>query len=125
MNDLKYTRDHEYVRVADGIGTIGITSYAQEKLGDIVFVELPEIGKVFVKGQEAAGVESVKARSEVYTPVGGDVVEVNEAIVTNPALVNEDPEGQAWFVKIRIADPHEVESLMTADEYFDYLETVE
>jgi glycine cleavage system H protein len=125
MNEMKYTRDHEYVRVADGVGTIGITNYAQEKLGDIVFVELPAIGKVFVKGQEAAVVESVKAYSEVYSPVGGEVVEVNVAIVDTPTLVNEDAEGEAWFVKIRLSDMSELNTLMSADAYADYLETVD
>jgi glycine cleavage system H protein len=123
--EMKYTRDHEYIRVVDGVGTIGITNYAQEKLGDIVFVELPEIGKVLSRGQEAATVESVKAASEVYAPVGGEVTEVNEAIVTNPALVNESAEGDAWFLKIRITNTRELDNLMSADAYADYLETVE
>jgi glycine cleavage system H protein len=125
MTETKYTRDHEYVRVADGVGTIGITNYAQEKLGDIVFVELPAIGKVVVKGQEAAVVESVKAYSEVYSPVGGEVVEVNVSIVDTPTLVNEDAEGEAWFVKIRLSDPSELAALMSADAYSEYLETVD
>ena len=98
MADMRYTRDHEYIRVESGVGTIGITHYAQEKLGDIVFVELPAVGKVLSKGQEAAVVESVKAASEVYAPVGGEVVEANDAIVTNPAMVNQEPEGGAWFL---------------------------
>jgi len=125
MTEMKFTRDHEYVRVADGVGTIGITNYAQEKLGDIVFVDLPAVGKVLVKGQEAAVVESVKAYSEVYSPVGGEVVEINEAIVDTPTLVNEDAEGEAWFVKIRLSDPSELNTLMSADAYADYLETVD
>lgn len=125
MTEMKFTRDHEYVRVADGVGTIGITNYAQEKLGDIVFVELPAVGKILVKGQEAAVVESVKAYSEVYSPVGGEVVEVNVTIVDTPTLVNEDAEGEAWFVKIRLSDPSELNTLMTADAYADYLETVD
>lgn len=123
--EMKYTRDHEYIRVVDGVGTIGITNYAQEKLGDIVFVELPEIGKVLSRGQEAATVESVKAASEVYAPVGGEVTEVNEAIVTNPALVNESAEADAWFLKIRLSNPRDLDNLMSADAYADYLETVE
>ena len=125
MTEMKFTRDHEYVRVADGVGTIGITNYAQEKLGDIVFVDLPGTCKVLVKGQEMAVVESVKAYSEVYSPVGGEVVEVNEAIVDTPTLVNEDSEGEAWFVKIRLSDPSELNALMSADAYADYLETVD
>jgi glycine cleavage system H protein len=125
MADTKYTSDHEYIRIENDIGTIGISEYAQDKLGDIVFVELPEIGKQLSKGQEAAVVESVKAASEVYAPVSGDVVEVNNAIVDNPALVNEDPEGGAWFIKLRIGNPRELDALMSADAYKDYLETVD
>jgi glycine cleavage system H protein len=125
MADKKYTSDHEYIQVEDGVGTIGISEYAQDKLGDIVFVELPEVGKVLSKGQEAAVVESVKAASEVYAPVSGEVVAVNDAIVASPELVNQDPEGGAWFVKIRISNPREVEMLMTPDAYKDYLETID
>ena len=125
MANMRYTRDHEYIRVEAGVGTIGITNHAQEKLGDIVFVELPAIGKVLSKGQEAAVVESVKAASEVYAPVGGAVVEVNEAIVTEPALVNQDAEESAWFLKVKIANPRELDGLMSADAYRDYLETLE
>ncbi|WP_088348060.1 MULTISPECIES: glycine cleavage system protein GcvH [Rhodomicrobium] len=125
MAEPRYTSDHEYIRVENGIGTIGISQYAQDKLGDIVFVELPAVGKVLSKGQEAAVVESVKAASEVYAPVSGEVVEVNEAIVANPELVNQDPEGNAWFLKIRIANPRELDQLMPEQAYKDYLETVE
>jgi glycine cleavage system H protein len=125
MADMKYTRDHEYIRVEAGFGTIGITGHAQEKLGDIVFVELPTLGKVLSKGQEAAVVESVKAASEVYAPVGGEVVEVNEAIVANPALVNQDAEESAWFLKMKITNPRDLDGLMSADAYRDYLETLE
>lgn len=124
MAEPRYTSDHEYIRVEAGIGTIGISQYAQDKLGDIVFVELPAVGKVLSKGQEAAVVESVKAASEVYAPVAGEVVEVNEAIVANPELVNQDPEGNAWFIKIRIANPRELDQLMPEEAYKDYLETV-
>ena len=125
MPDTRYTRDHEYIRVVDEIATIGITNYAQEKLGDIVFVELPEIGRILVKGQEAAVVESVKAASEVYAPAGGEVVEVNEGIVASPSLVNEDAEGHAWFLRMRITNPRDLEGLMTSDGYAEYLETVD
>lgn len=123
--EMRYTRDHEYIRVVDGIGTIGITTYAQEKLGDIVFVELPEIGKVLSRGQEAGTVESVKAASEVYAPVSGEVTEINQAIVDNPALVNESAETDAWFLKIRLSNPRDLDNLMSTDAYVDYLETVE
>lgn len=125
MAEPRYTSDHEYISVEAGVGTIGISHYAQDKLGDIVFVELPAIGKVLSKGQEAAVVESVKAASEVYAPVAGEVVEVNEAIVANPELVNQDPEGNAWFIKIRLANPRELDQLMPADAYKDYLETID
>ena len=125
MADMKYTSDHEYIRVENDIGTIGISNHAQDKLGDIVFVELPEVGKILSKGQEAAVVESVKAASEVYAPVSGEVVEVNEAIVGNPELVNEDPEDSAWFLKLRISNLRELEVLMSEEAYKDYLETVD
>lgn len=125
MANKKYTSDHEYIRVEDGVGTVGISEYAQDKLGDIVFVELPEVGKVLSKGQEAAVVESVKAASEVYAPVSGEVIAVNDAIVANPELVNQDPEGGAWFVKIRISNPREVDMLMSDEAYRDYLETID
>lgn len=125
MADVRYTSDHEYIRVENDIGMIGISDYAQDKLGDIVFVELPEIGKKLAKTQEAAVVESVKAASEVYAPVSGEVVEVNEAIVGNPELVNQDPEGEAWFLKLRISNPTELGMLMSAEAYKDYLETID
>lgn len=125
MADTRYTSDHEYIRVENEIGTVGISDYAQDKLGDIVFVELPEVGKTLSKGQEAAVVESVKAASEVYAPVSGEVVEVNEAITANPELVNEDPEGNAWFLKLRVGNPRELDMLMTPEAYKDYLETVD
>jgi glycine cleavage system H protein len=125
MADMKYTSDHEYIRVENDIGTVGISEYAQDKLGDIVFVELPEVGRILSKGQEAAVVESVKAASEVYAPVSGEVVEVNEAIVANPELVNQDPEGNAWFLKFRISNERELGMLMSAEAYKDYLETVD
>ena len=125
MADMKYTSDHEYVGVENYIATIGISEYAQEKLGDIVFVELPEVGKTLSKGQEAAVVESVKAASEVYAPVSGEVVEINDAIVANPELVNESPEDKAWFLKIRMSNPRELDGLMSEDKYKDYLEKID
>ncbi len=125
MADMRFTSDHEYIRVDGGIGTIGITNYAQEKLGDIVYVELPAAGKVLSKGQEAAVVELVKAASEVYAPVGGEVTETNDAIVANPAMVNQEAEEGAWFLKVKISNPRELDQLMTADAYHDYLETLE
>jgi len=120
MADERFTRDHEWIRAEGGIGTVGITSHAQEQLGDIVYVELPEVGRRAAKGEAVAVVESVKAASDVYAAVAGEVVEVNSALVGEqgkPALVNEDAEGQAWFFKIRIADAAELVSLMDRDGY--------
>ena len=125
MADMRYTSDHEYIAVENDIATVGISDYAQEKLGDIVFVELPEVGKTLSKGQEAAVVESVKAASEVYAPVSGEVVEVNDAIVANPELVNESPEDKAWFLKIRMSNPRELDGLMSEDKYREYLEKID
>lgn len=116
-NDTLYTEDHEWVQMEGDIATIGITDFAQEQLGDVVFVDLPEVGKVFDQGDDAAVVESVKAASEVFAPVGGEVIEVNEALADNPALVNEDAEGDGWFFKIRITDADELDALMSARDY--------
>jgi glycine cleavage system H protein len=117
MATTRYTKDHEYIRVEGDVGTIGITDYAQTQLGDVVFVELPEIGKSVAKGSEAAVVESVKAASEVYAPVSGEVVEVNGELEGTPATVNDDPLGKGWFVKLRIANPAELDGLMSEDDY--------
>ncbi len=113
----RYTEDHEYVRLEGEITTVGITNHAQEQLGDVVFVDLPEVGKTVAKGDEIAVVESVKAASEIYAPLSGEIVEVNEALTDNPALVNEDAEGKAWFFKIKIAAPAEFEALMDEAAY--------
>src|ERR671924_2384603 len=104
MADARYTRDHEWIRLDGDVGVVGITTYAQSQLGDVVYVELPAIGKQLEKGAEAAVVESVKAASEVYSPVAGEVVAVNDALVATPNLVNEDPTGEGWFMKIKLAD---------------------
>ncbi|MGI9408103.1 MAG: glycine cleavage system protein GcvH [Hyphomicrobiaceae bacterium] len=112
-----YTEDHEYIRVEGDIGTVGITDHAQEQLGDVVFVDLPEVGTQVSKGDEIAVVESVKAASEIYTPVSGEVVEVNDALAETPALVNEDAQGKAWFFKIKMNAPDETAGLMNADAY--------
>jgi len=122
MAEIKYADSHEYIRVEGDVGTVGISSYAQEQLGDVVFVELPEKGKVFSKGDEAAVVESVKAASEVYAPVSGEIVEANSDLEANPGLVNEDPEGGAWFVKIKISDKGELDAMMDADAYAKFVE---
>jgi glycine cleavage system H protein len=120
----RYTRDHEWIRLDGDVATIGITDYAQEQLGDIVFVELPAIGKKLDKGAEAAVVESVKAASEVFAPVTGEVVEVNGALSDQPAAVNEDPEGNGWFMRMRVADKASLDALMDADAYKAFLETI-
>jgi glycine cleavage system H protein len=121
MAETRYTRDHEYIRVDGDTGTVGITDYAQQQLGDVVFVELPQVGKSVAKGGEAAVVESVKAASEVYAPVAGEVVEVNAELEGAPGTVNEDPKGRGWFMKMRIADPAQLGELMTEDQYNDYV----
>jgi glycine cleavage system H protein len=117
MAIVRYTKDHEYISVEGDIGTIGITDYAQSQLGDVVFVELPDAGKVLAKGAEAAVVESVKAASEVYAPVSGTVTEVNSALPDAPSTVNEDAEGKGWFVKIKLSNPSELDGLMDEAAY--------
>ena len=119
---MRFSKDHEWVKVDGGVATVGITSYAQEQLGDVVFVELPAVGKKVKAGEEAAVVESVKAASEVYAPISGEVTEVNGALADTPALVNEDAEGKGWFMKIKLADPKEVDALMDAAAYKTYIE---
>ncbi|GAA6157709.1 glycine cleavage system protein GcvH [Pyruvatibacter sp.] len=121
MADTKYTKDHEWVRVEGDTATVGITDYAQEQLGDVVYVELPDVGKSVGVGDEAAVVESVKAASEVYAPISGEVVEVNEALADAPNGVNEDAAGAGWFVKLKLSDTSELEKLMSEDEYKTYL----
>jgi glycine cleavage system H protein len=114
---LKFTQEHEWVRVEGDVATVGITQHAQKQLGDLVFVELPAAGKSFEKGAPAAVVESVKAASEVYAPIGGEVVESNPAIVADPSLVNSDPMGAGWFFKLKLANPSEVDALMDEATY--------
>lgn len=123
MSTLFFTEEHEYILVDDdGIGTIGISDYAQKQLGDIVYVETPEIGKSFESGEEAGVVESVKIASEIYCPVSGEVVEVNEVLADNPSLVNEDPVGDGWFFKIKLTDESELEDLKDEAEYQEFLD---
>lgn len=119
-----YTKDHEWIRVEGGIGTVGVSEHAQEQLGDVVYVELPEAGRTVAAREQVAIVESVKAASEVYSPVSGTVLASNEALAANPALVNEDAEGAAWFFRLRLGDEAELSGLMTADAYRDYLATL-
>jgi glycine cleavage system H protein len=121
---IRYTRDHEWIRLEGDVATIGISDYAQEQLGDVVFVELPEVGKLLAKGAEAAVVESVKAASEIYAPVAGEVVEVNGALADEPGAVNADPEGEGWFVRLRVNNPADVEALMNIDAYQEFLRTI-
>lgn len=114
---LKFTQDHEWLRIEGDIATVGITMHAQEQLGDLVFVELPAPGAQTAKGAPTAIVESVKAASDVYAPVSGEVTEVNQAIVDEPALVNSDPMGKGWFFKIKISDPSQLEGLLDEKAY--------
>ena len=120
----RYTRDHEWVRLEGDVAVVGISKYAQEQLGDIVYVELPEIGKKLAKGAEAAVVESVKAASEVYAPVAGEVVAVNGTLTDEPAKVNESPEVSGWFVKLKPANPADLDTLMDETAYKAFLETI-
>ena len=125
MATIRYTKDHEYIRVDGDVGTVGISDHAQHALGDVVFVELPAVGKSFSQGGEAAVVESVKAASEVYAPVAGEVIEVNGDLEGTPAKVNEDPLGGGWFMKIRIADAKQLDGLMDEAAYAEFLKTLE
>ena len=117
MSALRFTRDHEWVRLDGDLAVVGITDYAQSQLGDVVYVELPEIGRRVEQGKEAAVVESVKAASEVYAPVSGEVTDVNEMLSADPAKVNADPMGEGWFLKLRIDDPAEFDRLMDEEAY--------
>ena len=123
MPTTYYSEDHEWIEVDGDTGTVGITDHAQEQLGDVVFVELPEIGRTVVKGDDMAVVESVKAASELYAPVGGEVIAVNDALEDNPAAVNEDAEGEGWFVRLKLANAAELEDLMDAAAYAAFAES--
>jgi glycine cleavage system H protein len=120
--DNRYAKSHEYVHVEGGVATIGISDYAQKELGDVVFVELPQVGSELEAADELGSIESVKAVSELFSPVSGEVIEINEALAENPALVNTDPYGDGWMVRIRLSDATEVDELMTAEEYDEYIE---
>ncbi len=124
MSDIYYTEEHEYIIVEDGVGTVGISEYAQEQLGDVVYVELPEVGTEMDQKDEAGVVESVKVASEIYTPVSGEIVEVNEGLDDNPALINEDPMGNGWIFKVKIADESELEDLQNEQDYADHVESL-
>jgi glycine cleavage system H protein len=121
---LYFTKEHEWIRVEGDTATIGISGHAQEQLGDIVFAEVPEAGRRVTKGQEAAVVESVKAASDVYAPVSGEVIEGNQAVADDPALVNSDPEGQGWFFKLKLDNPGELDGLMDETAYREWIKTL-
>ena len=122
MAELRFTKDHEWIRVGDGdVYEIGISDYAQGQLGDVVFVELPEIGKKIAKGGQAAVVESVKAASDVYSPVAGEVVAINDALTGDPGLVNKEPTGAGWFFKMKLDDLSVLDQFMDEDEYQDLI----
>jgi glycine cleavage system H protein len=122
MSTIRFTEDHEWIAVEGDTGTVGITQHAQEQLGDVVFVELPEVGQTFDKGDEAGTVESVKAASEIYAPVSGEIVAVNDGLADEPGTVNTDPTGAGWMYKIKLADPGQLDQLMDADAYAKHAE---
>ena len=121
---LYFTREHEWIRVEGDVATVGISDHAQEALGDIVFAEVPDAGRALARGDEAAVVESVKAASDVYAPVGGDVIEGNSAIADDPSLINRDPEGDGWFFKLKLADAGELDGLMDEAAYREWIKTL-
>ena len=123
--DCKYNEEHEWIRIEGEEGVVGISDYAQDQLSDVVYVELPEVGDTFEQGDVLAVVESVKAASDVYMPVGGEVLEVNELLEDSPELVNQDPYGEAWFVRITITDPSELEGLMDAEAYKEFVDELD
>ena len=120
--EVRYTQDHEWIRADGAVVTIGITAYAQEQLGDVVFVELPEIGKKLSQGDEAAVIESVKAAAELYAPADGEIVEVNTSLGDDPSLVNSSPTEKGWFVKLKLSNPGQIEGLMDESAYKSFLE---
>lgn len=119
--ELRYTKDHEWVRLEDGKARVGITDHAQKSLGDVVFVELPAVGKTVKKGERVATVESVKAVGEVFAPLSGKVVEANQAVVTSPDLINKDPYGQGWLFLLEISDSQEIQGLLTPEAYEEHV----
>jgi glycine cleavage system H protein len=121
----RYTKDHEWIRLDGDVATVGITEHAQEQLGDIVYVELPEIGKKVTKGGDAAVVESVKAASDVYSPASGEVVAVNDSLGATPGAINEEAEGKGWFFRLKLASPSELDELMSAEQYKEFLASLE
>lgn len=124
-SEYLYSREHEWVRVQDDICVLGITEFAQQELGEVVFVELPEVGQVFDAGDEVGTIESVKAVAEVYIPVAGEVVEINEAVVEDPELINEDPHQEGWLIKVRFSSAADLKQLMNAEKYEEYAKSGE
>ena len=125
MSTLRFTKDHEWIDLDGEVATVGLTDYAQGQLGDVVFVELPEVGRSLAAGDDAAVVESVKAASDVYAPIDGEVVEANQAVVDDPSLVNSDPAGEGWFFKVRVTDAGQLDELMDEDAYASYIAELE
>jgi glycine cleavage system H protein len=123
--DLLYTKEHEWIRVDDDVCVLGITEYAQQELGEVVFVELPEVGQVFDANDEIGTIESVKAVAEIFTPVAGEILEVNETVSDDPELLNDDPHGEGWLVKIRFSSAADLKELMDAEKYAAYVESGE
>ena len=124
-DNLHYSKDHEWVRVENGIAVIGITDHAQEQLGDVVYVELPKPGESFSANESFGSVESVKAVSEIFTPVSGEIAEVNESLTDEPEKVNKDPYSDGWMIKMKMSNPGEVDSMLTAAEYEDFTKAEE
>lgn len=120
-----YSREHEWIRVEDAVCVLGITEFAQQELGEVVFVELPEVGQVFNTDDEIGTIESVKAVAEVYTPVAGEIIEANEAVVDDPELINEDPQGEGWLIKIRFSSAADLKALMNAEQYEEFVKSGE
>jgi glycine cleavage system H protein len=122
---MRFTKDHEYIDAGGDIATVGISEHAQSALGDIVFVDLPEVGAAFKKGDPAAVVESVKAASDVFAPASGEVVAVNDKLASSPSLVNEAAQGEGWLFKLKLSNPSELDALLDADAYGEYLKTID
>ena len=120
--DNLYTKDHEWILIQDNVGTIGITDYAQHELGDVVYVDLPEVGDTFEANEPFGSVESVKAVSEIFCPVGGEILEVNSKLEESPELINQSPHEKAWMIKVRLTNPDELKELLSAQEYEEYLQ---
>lgn len=125
MNERKFTDEHEWIALDGDIGTVGVSDYAQNRLGDIVFVELPEVGRTLARGEEAATIESVKAASELYAPVDGEVTAVNPRLADEPELVNSDPTGEGWFLRLRVADRGQLDGLMDGEAYRRFVASLE